>query len=211
MSFDLHAPQLEGARVRLEPLGRRHVADLTLAVRDDRTTYGFTTVPEEGRVEEFVDGHLARASDGLVLPYAQVERVSGRAVGITTYCTPRLRPDGVVLAAVEIGYTWLAPSAQGTGLNTEAKYLLFRNAFEEWGVARVDLRTDARNARSRAAIEKVGARFEGVLRSSSPSRVAGEEGLMRDSAVFSVIAAEWPECRAALERRLGGGVGVGKP
>jgi RimJ/RimL family protein N-acetyltransferase len=87
-------------------------------------------------------------------------------------------------------------------VNAEAKLLLFRHAFEEWGAARVDLKTDARNGRSRAAIERVGARFEGVLRNWSRSWAPGEEGLLRDSAVYSITEAEWPECRARLEQRV---------
>src|SRR5689334_11482407 len=106
------------------------------------------------------------------------------------------------LCAVEFGSTWLAASAQGSGINPEAKLLLFRQAFEEWGVVRVDLKTDARNMRSRAAIEALGARFEGVLRNWSQSWAPGEDGRLRDSAIFSVIASEWPECRRGLEQRL---------
>lgn len=106
------------------------------------------------------------------------------------------------LCAIEVGFTWLARSAQGTGLNPEAKLLLFRHAFETWGVARVDLKTDARNSRSRAAIEAVGARFEGVLRNSSRSWVPGEDGRLRDTAIFSIIDTEWPDCRSRLEERV---------
>ena len=129
---------------------------------------------------------------------------SGRAVGATSYWDPRLWPAGDRLCAIEIGFTWLGSVAQGTGINAEAKYLLFRHAFETWEVARVDLKTDARNSRSRAAIERVGAKFEGVLRNWSNSWAPGETGLLRDSAIFSIIAAEWPEIRALLEQRLAG-------
>jgi RimJ/RimL family protein N-acetyltransferase len=108
------------------------------------------------------------------------------------------------LCAIEVGFTWLAKSAQGTGLNVESKLLLFRHAFESWGVARVDLKTDARNSRSRAAIEGVGARFEGVLRNWSRSWAPGEDGRLRDAAIFSIIATEWPDCRSRLEERLAG-------
>lgn len=106
------------------------------------------------------------------------------------------------MSAVEVGFTWLAGSAQGTGINTEATYLLFRHAFEAWDVARVDLKTDARNARSRAAIESVGARYEGVLRNWSPSWAPGENGRLRDSAIFSITGDEWPAVRHQLEQRL---------
>ena len=106
-----------------------------------------------------------------------------------------------------LGYTRSPPPRsidQGTGINAEAKLLLFRHAFEEWGVARVDLKTDARNARSRAAIESTGARFEGVLRNWSRSWAPGEDGLLRDSAIFSITSQEWPGCRKRLEERVAG-------
>jgi RimJ/RimL family protein N-acetyltransferase len=103
---------------------------------------------------------------------------------------------------VEIGGTWLSSSAQRTAMNTEAKLLLLTHAFEQWGVGRVDLKTDARNERSRNAMARIGGTFEGVLRQWQPSQVVGEENLLRDSAMFSVIAAQWPEVRDALKSRL---------
>ena len=123
-------------------------------------------------------------------------------MGVTAYWDPRRWPGRAGLCALEIGWTWLATSAQRTGINVEAKLLLFEYAFETLGVVRVDLKTDARNTRSRRALERLGARFEGVLRHWSQSHAPGEEGLLRDSAVFSVIAAEWPATKAALCGRL---------
>ncbi|WP_330300183.1 GNAT family N-acetyltransferase [Streptomyces sp. NBC_00503] len=202
MGFTLEGPVLEGARVRLEPLEHRHAADLAVAAAGDRTSFGFTWVPTAAEVEGYVDAQLARAAAGKLAPYAQVERATGRAVGATAFWDPRPWPTGEGLCAIEVGYTWLAASAQGTGINTEAKYLLFRHAFENWRVARLDLKTDARNSRCRAAIEGVGARFEGVLRNWSRSWAPGEDGRLRDSAIFSITAAEWPECRAGLEQRI---------
>lgn len=202
MGFTLDGPVLEGSLVRLEPLDHRHAPDLAAAAEEDRASYRFTWVPPAAEVGEYIDAQLARAAAGQLAPYAQVDRASGRAVGATAYWEPRLWPTGDGLCAIEVGFTWLAASAQGTGLNTEAKYLLFRHAFENWDVARVDLKTDARNDRSRAAIEKAGAHFEGVLRNWSPSWVPGEEGRLRDSAIFSITAEEWPTCRAGLEQRL---------
>ncbi|MFE4775968.1 GNAT family N-acetyltransferase [Streptomyces sp. NPDC056713] len=202
MSFTLEGPVLEGTLVRLEPLEHRHAADLAAAAEEDRSSYRFTWVPNAGEVEGYIDAQLARAAAGKLAPYAQVEQTSGRAVGATAYWDPRPWPTRSGLCAIEVGFTWLTASAQGTGVNTEAKYLLFRHAFENWEVARVDLKTDARNGRSRAAIEGVGARFEGVLRNWSRSWAPGEDGQLRDSAVFSVTAAEWPECRARLEQRI---------
>jgi RimJ/RimL family protein N-acetyltransferase len=201
VSLALEAPLLQGTLVRLEPLDHRHTADLAVAASEDRASYGFTWVPEPAEVGDYIDAQLARKATGRLAPYAQVLAATGRAVGATAYWEPRWSEAGA-LFAVEVGFTWLAASAQGTGLNTESKLLLFRNAFEEWGVARVDLKTDARNARSRAAIEAVGAQFEGVLRSSARSWVRGEESLLRDAAVYSIIAPEWPNRRTRLEARL---------
>ncbi|MFD8816198.1 GNAT family N-acetyltransferase [Streptomyces sp. NPDC059627] len=202
MSFTLQGPVLEGTLVRLEPLDHRHAADLAAAAEEDRSSYRFTWVPTAAEVEGYIDAQLARADAGKLAPYAQVEQASGRAVGATAYWDPRLWPTRSGLCAIEVGFTWLAGSVQGTGVNTEAKYLLFRHAFENWEVARVDLKTDARNGRSRAAIERVGGRFEGVLRNWSRSWAPGEDGRLRDSAIFSITAAEWPECRARLEQRI---------
>ncbi|MFE4970673.1 GNAT family N-acetyltransferase [Kitasatospora sp. NPDC056651] len=198
----LEGPLLEGGLVRLEPLGHGHADGLAAAAEEDRSGYTYTWVPSADRVGDYVGVQLARREAGLLVPYAQVDRASGRVVGATSFCDPRRRPDDGSLFAIEVGFTWLAASAQGSGLNTEAKYLLYRHAFEVWRVGRVDLKTDARNGRSRAAIAKSGATFEGVLRNSAPSRVSGEDGKLRDSAIFSVTDREWPSCRAGLERRL---------
>jgi RimJ/RimL family protein N-acetyltransferase len=202
MDFRLEGPILEGTLVRLEPLTQRHASDLAVAAEEDRSSYGFTWVPRAAEVGDYIEAQLGRAAMGMMAPYAQVQISSGRAVGATSFWNPRLCPGLSELCAVEIGFTWLAASAQGTGINLESKLLLFRHAFEQWGVVRVDLKTDARNMRSRAAIEALGARFEGVLRSWSQSWVPGEEGKLRDSAMYSVIKSEWSECRRRLEERL---------
>ncbi|WP_169952429.1 GNAT family N-acetyltransferase [Microbispora sp. H11081] len=216
MSFRLEGPVMEGALVRLEPLSHAHAADLAAAAEEDRGSYDFTWVPRSAEIGEYIDAQHARAAAGKLAPYAQVSIASGRAVGATAYWDPRLWPDGDRLCAIEVGFTWLAASAQGTGVNAEAKLLLLRHAFETWEVERVDMKTDARNLRSRAALAKIGAHFEGVLRRWSPSWAPGEDGLLRDSAMFSVVGPEWPHCRAKLEARLsgiprGGGAGQGRP
>jgi RimJ/RimL family protein N-acetyltransferase len=199
---DLTFPVLAGDLVRLEPLGHRHAADLAVAAEEDRGSYRFTWVPTAAEVGGYVDAQLARAAAGTLAPYAQVDTATGRAVGVTAYWDPRLWPDRDELCAVEVGFTWLAASAQGRGLNTEAKSLLFAHAFEQWRVARVDLKTDARNDRCRAALDRAGAHFEGVLRCWSRSWAPGEAGLLRDSAMYSVVAPEWPACRDVLAARL---------
>ncbi|MFE9773050.1 GNAT family N-acetyltransferase [Streptomyces sp. NPDC005931] len=202
MSFTLEGPVLEGALVRLEPLEQRHTADLAVAAEEDRDTYAYTWVPRSDEVGAYVDAQLARAATGRLAPYAQVSLATGRAVGATSYWEPRSWVSDDRLDAIEVGFTWLARSAQGTGLNAESKLLLFGHAFERWDVARVDLKTDARNTRSRTAIERTGARFEGVLRNWSRSWVPGEEGRLRDSAVYSITTEEWPECRRRLRERV---------
>ncbi|MFD7276967.1 GNAT family N-acetyltransferase [Streptomyces sp. NPDC059862] len=202
MSFQLKGPALEGALVRLEPLEHRHAADLAVAAEEDRGTYEFTWVPRANEVGAYIDAQLSRAATGRLAPYAQVSRASGRAVGATSFWEPRCWLTGDQLDAVEVGFTWLARSAQGTGVNAESKLLLFRHAFEEWGVSRLDLKTDARNTRSRTAIAATGAHFEGVLRNWSRSWAPGEDGRLRDSAIYSITAGEWPKCKVRLEGRL---------
>jgi RimJ/RimL family protein N-acetyltransferase len=123
-------------------------------------------------------------------------------VGATRFLWLRHYFDRPEPDAAEIGGTWLAASAQRTGINTEAKLLMLTHAFEVWGVQRVDLKTDARNERSRAAIERIGARLDGIVRNWQPSLVPGEAGRPRDSALYSIIPAEWPGVKAGLEQRL---------
>jgi RimJ/RimL family protein N-acetyltransferase len=197
------SPVLEGRLVRLEPLARRHAPDLAAAAEQRRDSYGYTWVPTASEVDDYIEQQLRREAAGRLAPYAQIDPASGRALGATSFWDPRVLEDGRFYA-VEVGFTWLAAGAQGTGVNTEAKYLLFRHAFEVFGVERVDLKTDARNARSRAAIASVGATFEGVLRNWSRSWAPGEQGRLRDAAIYSITAAEWPERRAHLERKLAG-------
>ncbi|MGH8883499.1 MAG: GNAT family N-acetyltransferase, partial [Stackebrandtia sp.] len=180
-------PELHGRVVRLEHLGNRHTADLKEAVAHDRSAFEFTAVPRPDEVAEFLQAHERRKAYGLI-PFAQVRVSDGKAVGCTAYWDPRTWPDSDRLRAVEIGWTWLGAGAQGTGINAEAKLLLLTHAFETLGVVRVDAKTDARNGRSRRALANIGASFEGVLRHWSPSWAPGEEGKVRDSAMFSVIA-----------------------
>lgn len=201
MEPPIDGPVLQGDRVRLEPLAHTHAADLAAAAEEGRDRYGFTWVPRADEVGDYIDQQLERRSQGRLAPYAQIDLATGRAVGATALWDPRYLP-GRGLYAIEVGFTWLAASAQGTGLNAEAKLLLFRHAFTVLGVDRVDLKTDARNTRSRAAIEAAGAKFEGVLRNWSRSWAPGEDGRLRDSAIFSITRAEWPDTEAALEKRL---------
>jgi N-acetyltransferase len=200
MSVRLDTGVLSGSLVRLEPLTMQHAGDLAQAAEEDRSSYGFTLVPCGRDTPGYVAAQLDRAG---LTPFAQVRTRDGKAVGCTGLWDPRPWPDRPgELRAVEIGFTWLAASAQGTGINAEAKYLLFSHAFETLRVARVDLKTDARNLRCRRALERLGISFEGVLRRWSASWAPGEAGMLRDSAMFSVIASEWPAVKQTLKTRF---------
>jgi RimJ/RimL family protein N-acetyltransferase len=199
----LRVPELVGDVVRLEPLSRGHVGELVVAANEDRATYAYTVVPsDESSMLAYVDGLLADFDRGEVVPFAQISVITGRAVGATRYLTIRRRSAEDLPYAVEIGGTWLAASAQRTAINSEAKFLLLSHAFDVWHAKRVDLKTDARNDRSRNAMARIGASFEGVLRQWQPSQVSGEEALYRDSAMFSVMDVEWPALKETLRSRL---------
>jgi RimJ/RimL family protein N-acetyltransferase len=203
LSLHLDVPILHGTLVRLEKLSGHHADQLAAAADDDRSAFGFTWVPHgKAGAGQYVRTQLGRAQNGELVPFAQVRIADGRAVGSTSYFNFRSLPGSAAPFAVEIGFTWLATSAQGSGINLEAKLLLLTHAFERLGVARVDFKTDARNERSRRAIAGLGARFEGVLRSFGPSWAPGEEGRLRDCAMYSVIAPDWPACENQLLERL---------
>jgi RimJ/RimL family protein N-acetyltransferase len=199
---------LEGRVVRLEPLTAAHAADLVAAASGRRDTYGLTWVP--GSLSEaaaYIDAALGEQTARRSLPFVTVDRARGRVVGSTRFLNIEYwtwppgnphqrgaeRPD-----AVEIGATWLAADAQRTSINTEAKLLMLEHAFDRWRVHRVSLMTDARNERSRNAIMRLGARFDGVLRAARPA----SDGAIRDTAAFSILESEWPAIRAKLQARL---------
>ena len=191
---------LAGNVVRLEPLSPEHVPGLQLAA-EGAATSPFATVPAPETVEDYVAHSLARRDTGAYAPFAQVEVATGRVVGHTAYLTPRWMPDGR-LFAVEVGSSWLSPTARGTAINPAAKLLLLTQALEDWGVDRVDIKTDARNAVARGAIAALGATFEGVLRAWQPSLAPGEEGRTRDTAMFAITPQQWPEVRTRLVERI---------
>ena len=196
----LSCDALMGDVVRLEPLTPGHVPGLRRAA-EGAGPNAFAAVPTPDEVEDYVARSLARRDAGAYAPFAQIEAATGRVVGHTAYLTPRWM-DGGRLFAVEIGSTWLHPPARGTAVNPAAKLLLMTQAFESWGVDRVDIKTDARNEAARAAIAATGATFEAVLRAWQPSLAPGEEGLVRDTAMFSVTPPEWPRVRARLKERI---------
>jgi N-acetyltransferase len=202
LSVRLEVGTLTGRLVRLEPLSVSHAAELAAAAEENRTAYEWTFVPRAEQVEEYIAAHLPRADEGRMIPFAQIRLTDGCAVGCTAYWDPRPWPGRAELSAIMIGWTWLTGSAQRSGINLEAKLLLFTYAFETLQVVRVDLSTDARNHRSRQAISGLGATFEGVLRQWSESYAPGEEGMLRDSALFSVLPYEWLTVKAGMIRRL---------
>jgi RimJ/RimL family protein N-acetyltransferase len=186
-------PTLEGRIVRLEPLRPDHEAALWEASRDPRTWRWLSIVQPQTREEwaAFLAQALAAAESGAELPLVTIR--SEDVVGSTRFLA--LRPEH---RSVEIGWTWLHPSAWGTGANVEAKYLQLRHAFETWGCRRVELKTDALNERSRGALDALGASFEGVHRKHMLVR----EGENRDSAWYAVTDDDWPAVRERLEARL---------
>lgn len=199
----LRVARLSGEHVVLEPMETDHADDIAAAATGDRSTFTLTHVPDgpEG-ARAYVAQLLEDAAAGRVAPFVQRRAADGVVVGCTRFMSPvwafgRDDPD-----EVEIGGTWLAPAAQGTAVNTEAKLLLLTHAFAVWEVQRVAICTDERNARSRRAIEALGAVFEGVLRRHRASATAGERGVLRNSAMYSITIDDWPAVRDGLVRRL---------
>ena len=199
---------LTGEHVRLEPLSPDHVDGLVAAASLDRSTFDWTTVPD-GReamaryVTTLRDAHAA----GEVLPFAQVRPDTGAPMGCTRFLEPRWFSGRELPDEVEVGGTWLGAAAQRTPVNTESKLLMFTHAFEMFGVWRLTIATDANNARSRAAIERVGATFEGVLRNHRLQQgghlAPGAPPAPRHTAVYSITRDEWPAVRAGLLAKLG--------
>ncbi|WP_377271534.1 GNAT family N-acetyltransferase [Peterkaempfera sp. SMS 1(5)a] len=206
---------LTGRMVRLEPLTEQHAPALAAAAAEDRTAYAFTPVPQgAAAARAYVEAALADQAAGRCLPFATVRASDGLVVGSTRFAEldywqgpviwppaprgPLGDPAAAVPDAAEVGGTWLSAHAQGTGINTEAKLLMLRHAFEVWGVRRISMRADARNMRSRAAIERLGAVCEGVRR----AHTRGLDGLVRGTAFYSILDEEWPAVRDIIELRI---------
>ncbi len=198
---------LEGTFVRLVPLDFGHASALLSAALENRSTYHFTFVPRDAiEMRRFIQLARDDADKGSSVPFATVDARTERLVGSTRFMNverwhdyfapPPTRESAP--SALEIGSTWLAASAQRTAINTEAKLLMLRHAFEVWKVHRVTLKTDARNLRSRAAIQRLGAKPDGVLRAWQ----LASDGGPRDTAFFSILQAEWPIVCARLEQAL---------
>ena len=196
---------LQGKHVRLEPLEQRHVDGLVAASSEDPDLYRWTPVPQgKSEATSYVETALSWQDAGTAVPFAILRADNGTVIGSTRFWNlerwawpadhpshSRGLPD-----ACEIGYTWFAKSAIRTGANTEAKLLMLRHAFEVWQVLRVCFHTDARNLRSRAALERMGGKLEGILRAH---RMA-VDFIPRDSVRYSILAAEWPALKPRLRQ-----------
>jgi RimJ/RimL family protein N-acetyltransferase len=196
-------PTLTGNTVRLEPIGLHHVDGLLAAANADPSLYKWTVVPQTREaMQAYVESAAAAREAGTALAFATVRIADGAVIGATRYFDMERwswpagheRHGNPYRDVCEIGYTWLTRSAIRTAANTEAKRMMLTHAFDAWKMLRVCLHTDARNERSRAAMERIGCKFEGILRSH---RMASDF-IARDSARYSIIAAEWPEAKRRL-------------
>ena len=188
---------IEGQHVRLEPLTHGHTESLIAAANDgDIWKSDVTVVPSADNISKYIYDALRGLERGNELPFAISSKATGDVVGTTRFY--EIMPAD---RRVAIGYTWLARSAQRTPVNTETKLLLLHHAFDYWKCVRVEFITDVLNEQSRAAILRLGAKQEGILR----SHMIMPSGRIRDSVFFSIIAEEWPEVRARLEAKLNRG------
>ena len=193
--LDVRPVTLTGRVVRLEPLSVKHIADLVIAAQDphiwEYMVYGY--LGNEEAMRAWVDMLLRWQAQGTDLPFAVIHLGSDRAIGGTRYLEIRPAHRGL-----EIGGTWYTPAYQRTAVNTECKYLLLSHAFNQLGCVRVQFKTDARNLRSQAAIERIGAVKEGVLR----QHMYTPAGYLRDSVYYSILDREWPAVKNRLEDQL---------
>jgi RimJ/RimL family protein N-acetyltransferase len=191
---------LEGRHVRLEPLVLAHYADLCAAGLDEELWRWIpkpVRTPEEMQV--YIETALRAQAEGSALPFATVDRISGRAIGST-----RFAAIDRANRRLEVGWTWIAPDWQRTAVNTEAKYLMLRHAFETLGAMRVELKTDSLNERSCRAILRLGAVAEGTFR----NHMLTASGRIRHTVYFSIVDDEWPAVKARLESFLDQGAGI---
>lgn len=186
---------LTGRHVRLEPLDPAHGPDLTATGAEEEIWRYMPAVPPKdgAAMAAMVSAALREAERGVRQPFAIIRLDTGRAVGSTSYLD--IAPEH---RRIEIGWTWLGAEARRTAINTECKYLLLKHAFETLGCQRVQLKTDARNLRSQAAIKRIGAKREGVLR----RHMVMPDDQVRDTVMFSIVAEEWPAVKTRLEANL---------
>jgi RimJ/RimL family protein N-acetyltransferase len=203
-NMNIQPVTLEGVAVRLVPLSMEHVPLLWEAAKNDIEDI-FRWIPyrmqDHADIQQVVAKALDEQNRGVSLPFATVERRSGRVIGSTRFMNidaPNRR--------VEIGSTWIAPEWQRTAVNTEAKYLMLSHAFDQWGCIRVELKTDSLNQKSRNAILRIGAKEEGTLR----HHMITHTGRLRDTVYFSIMKFEWPHVRCRLAEKISQGAAAGK-
>ena len=187
---------LAGRHVRLEPLTFLHLPDLFAALMVNPSVWQWLPLAPPAtlaEMEAMIAADLQAQAEGAKVAFTQIDQATGRVVGGTTYLDIRRRDR-----ALEIGSTWIATPWQRTGINTEAKYLLLRHAFEDLGAVRVQLKTDQRNLQSQAAIERLGAVREGILRKHMLVR----DGFIRNSVLYSITDDEWPRVKACLAAKM---------
>ncbi|UKS27608.1 GNAT family N-acetyltransferase [Paenibacillus sp. HWE-109] len=188
--MQLQNPILEGTRVALLPMQESHIDSLAEAASDPRIWDYMTPLPRTSDVETYVQQALEEFNAGLAIPYSVYDKHTDTFVGST-----RLFDISTAHRHLEIGYTWYNPLVWRTRVNTECKYLLLRHCFETLNLLRVQIKTDLRNERSQAAIARLGAKQEGILRQH---RVL-HDGYVRDTVMFSILDHEWPEVKERLE------------
>ena len=185
---------LDGVHVRLEPLSADHLDQLCEVGFDPAIwRWGLTQIQTRKDMENYISAALKARDEGTALPFVTIEKSSGRVIGSTRY--GNIDKEN---RRVEIGWTWIAPQWQRTYVNTEAKYLMLRHAFEDLRCIRVEFKTDSLNDQSRTALERSGAQEEGILR----NHMIAHGGRLRHSVFFSIIDTEWPAVKANLEAKL---------
>lgn len=185
---------LEGVHVRLEPLFADHLDQLCDVGLDQAIwRWGLTQIQTPADMKNYISAALKSQDEGTAIPFVTIEKSSGRVIGSTRYANIDKENR-----RLEIGWTWITPQWQRTSINTEAKYLMLRHAFEDLGCIRVEFKTDSLNDQSRTALERIGAQEEGILR----NHMIAYGGRMRHSVFFSIIESEWPQVKANLEEKL---------
>lgn len=186
--------ELKGEKVKLVPLEKFHRDDLLNAAADGKLwELWFTSVPSPKNIDSYIEHALSQKQNGTEFPFVVIDRKSGELLGSTRYYN--LQPEN---RRLEIGYTWYAKKQQRTGVNTECKYLLLKYAFEDLNCIAVQLVTNWHNLRSRAAINRLGAKQDGVLR----NHILNEDGTYRDTVVFSITDQEWHGVKKSLEYEI---------
>ncbi len=185
---------LEGKLVHLVPLNKEHRDPLLAAANDGELwKLWYTSVPSKETIDQYIDAALKQQANESSIPYVIIEKSSNKIIGSSRYCN-----IDSAHRRLEIGYTWYAQSYHRTGINTECKYLLLKNAFENFKTIAVEFRTHWHNHTSRNAILRLGAKQDGVLRSH---RILSD-GSLRDTVVYSIIEAEWPSVKTSLEHKM---------